>query len=155
MHQEDNKIAELSAQLQRVLGLHEQRVLAYKRWEKAFREYVALEDQAEGWEDYQDAIKEAVEAQLALSRPDLAAMVRSLQELEKQKLQLTAKVQAGKEKAVVTERVDEEVDWVWEREEKGMRNQLNGLVEEINLVIDSLRVELQDLAPPSSEEANE
>jgi hypothetical protein len=34
MHQEDNKIAELSAQLQRVLGLHEQRVLAYKRWEK-------------------------------------------------------------------------------------------------------------------------
>lgn len=151
-----------------MLGLHEQRVLAYKRWEKAFREYVALEDQAEGWEDYQDAIKEAtgefvkistavreVEAQLALSRPDLAAMVRSLQELEKQKLQLTAKVQAGKEKAVVTERVDEEVDWVWEREEKGMRNQLNGLVEEINLVIDSLRVELQDLAPPSSEEANE
>jgi hypothetical protein len=110
-------------------------------------------------------------------------MVRSLQELEKQKLQLvrclfilflaaaarrsahalggvlcwtqTAKVQAGKEKAVVTERVDEEVDWVWEREEKGMRNQLNGLVEEINLVVDSLRVELQDLAPPSSEEANE
>jgi hypothetical protein len=36
-----------------------------------------------------------------------------------------------------------------------MRNQLNGLVEEINLVIDSLRVELQDLAPPSPEEANE
>jgi hypothetical protein len=128
------------------------------------------------------AVRE-VEAQLALSRPDLAAMVRSLQELEKQKLQLvrclssssswpqpqdglltrwgvlcwtqTAKVQAGKEKAVVTERVDEEVDWVWEREEKGMRNQLNGLVEEINLVIDSLRVELQDLAPPSAEEANE
>jgi hypothetical protein len=27
---------------------------------RAFREYVALEDQAEGWEDYQDAIKEAV-----------------------------------------------------------------------------------------------
>jgi hypothetical protein len=64
-------------------------------------------------------------------------------------------VQAGKEQAVVTERVDEGVDWVWEREEKGMRNQLNGLVEEINLVIDSLRVELQDLAPPSPEEANE
>jgi len=33
------------------------------------------------------AVRE-VEAQLAQSRPDLAAMVRSLQELEKQKLQL-------------------------------------------------------------------
>jgi hypothetical protein len=35
MHQgEDYEIAVLSARLQRVLGLHEQRVLAYKRWEK-------------------------------------------------------------------------------------------------------------------------
>jgi F0F1-type ATP synthase membrane subunit b/b' len=58
----------------------------------------------------------------------------------------TAKVQAGKEKAVATERVEEEVDWVWEREEKDMKNQLNELIEEINLVVDSFRVELQDLA---------
>jgi hypothetical protein len=58
-------------------------------------------------------------------------------------------LQAGKEKAVVTERVDEEVDWVWEREEKGIAHQLHGLVEEINLIIDSLHLELQDLSPVS------
>jgi hypothetical protein len=27
---------------------------------RAFREYVTMEDQADGWEDYQDAVKEAV-----------------------------------------------------------------------------------------------
>jgi F0F1-type ATP synthase membrane subunit b/b' len=69
----------------------------------------------------------------------------------------TAKVQAGKEKAVATERVEEEVDWVWEREEKDMKNQLNELIEEINLIVDSFRVELQDLAssPDDDDEARQ
>lgn len=84
---------------------------------------MALEEQADGWEDYQVAVKEAVhhsrqaavkelrrstngthaqtgefvkistgmretEAQIAAPRPDLAVMIRTLQELEKQKLQL-------------------------------------------------------------------
>jgi len=93
-----------------------------------------------------------VEAQLSQSRPDLAGMVRALQELEKQKLQLTAKVQAGREKAVfVSEKVDKEVDWTWEREEKSIKNQLNTLIEEINLIIDSFRLELNELSSEVTE----
>jgi uncharacterized coiled-coil DUF342 family protein len=152
-------------QLKRLLALHEGRVLAYKRWEKAFREYISMEEQVEGWEDYQKITQEVtgdfvqvskgvreVEAQLSQSRPDLAGMVRALQELEKQKLQLTAKVQAGREKAVfVSEKVDKEVDWTWEREEKSIKNQLNTLIEEINLIIDSFRLELNELSSEVTE----
>ena len=45
MHQgEDNEIAVLtSARLQRVLGLHELRVLAYKRWEKYVYLFVSVD----------------------------------------------------------------------------------------------------------------
>lgn len=64
----------------------------------------------------------------------------------------TAKVQAGREKAVfVSEKVDKEVDWTWEREEKSIKNQLNTLIEEINLIIDSFRLELNELSSEVTE----
>lgn len=59
----------------------------------------------------------------------------------------TVKLQAGKEKAVfITEKLDEEIDWVWEREEKAIVQEIHGLIEEINVTIDSFRLEMQELS---------
>ncbi|KAL6073156.1 hypothetical protein QOT17_005124 [Balamuthia mandrillaris] len=88
--------------LELVQNLHAQRVQAYKKWDSAFKDYIASEDLTKSYGAYQ-ALVEAVTKEFAdisgqireiasafdrQQRADLSHLLRRVQEAEKDKLQL-------------------------------------------------------------------
>lgn len=152
-----------TALLRHLLGLQERRVEQYKAFERGFETFLSVVD-ADGYEALVQRVTSvfasisadvnAVEASLRTrgGAEALAATARSIQELEKRKLEATAQMHitrhqlaAAREDGDVSDPRELRLLEMREQERMELRETLESLRERINEALDEVRCELAEI----------